>query len=61
MKEADHEEMLKGRIRYLPPRFMSVHTAIKQMLEVEQKRGEGVLRWVEEGRARRWGGMGGLR
>lgn len=44
MKEADHEEMLRGRIRYLPPRFMTVHTAIKQMLQVEARRGEGILR-----------------
>jgi diphthine synthase len=46
MKEADHEEMLKGRVRFLPPRFMSVHTAIKQMLAVEATRKEGILGYV---------------
>lgn len=30
----------RGKKVYEPPRFMSVGTAIEQLLEVEQKRGE---------------------
>lgn len=44
MKEPDYEEMMRGRVRYLPPRFMSVNVAIEQMLEVEDRLLEGVLR-----------------
>lgn len=46
MKEADYEEMLKGRVLYLPPRFMSVNVAIEQLLEVEDRLQQGVLRYV---------------
>lgn len=34
--------MMKGRVRYLPPRFMSIEVAIQQLLEVEEKEGKGV-------------------
>jgi len=43
MKEPDYEEMMRGRVRYLPPRFMTVNVAIGQLLAVEAVRGEGVL------------------
>jgi diphthine methyl ester synthase len=44
MKEPDPEEMLRGRIRYLPPRFMTINTAVEQLLEAEAKLKQGVLR-----------------
>ena len=34
--------MLQGKMRYLPPRFMTVNTGIRQLLEIEERRGEGV-------------------
>lgn len=43
MKEPDYEEMARGRVRYLPPRFMNVNTAIEQLLSVEDVKQEGVL------------------
>ena len=43
MKEPDYEEMMRGRVRYLPPRFMTVNIAIEQLLAVEAVREEGVL------------------
>jgi diphthine synthase len=44
MKEPDYDELLKGRVKYLPPRFMSINTAIRQMFEVEHKLKGTVLR-----------------
>jgi hypothetical protein len=41
VKEPDFEAMCHGRKAYLPPRFMSVTTALEQLLLVEAKRGEG--------------------
>ncbi|KAL6071821.1 diphthine synthase [Balamuthia mandrillaris] len=40
VKEQSDENMLRGRKIYEPPRFMSVHQCIEQLLEVEQKRQE---------------------
>ncbi|KAF0754345.1 hypothetical protein AaE_005368 [Aphanomyces astaci] len=34
--------MARGRTVFLPPRFMSVNQAVEQLLEVEDKRQEGV-------------------
>eukprot|EP00586_Coscinodiscus_wailesii_P019682 CAMPEP_0172508432 /NCGR_PEP_ID=MMETSP1066-20121228/211857_1 /TAXON_ID=671091 /ORGANISM="Coscinodiscus wailesii, Strain CCMP2513" /LENGTH=283 /DNA_ID=CAMNT_0013286405 /DNA_START=95 /DNA_END=946 /DNA_ORIENTATION=- len=42
VKEPDFEAMTRGRTVYLPPRYMSVNTALEQLLEVEAKLGEGV-------------------
>ncbi|CBZ56178.1 putative diphthine synthase [Neospora caninum Liverpool] len=41
-KEQTVENMMRGRQIYEPPRFMSVQTAIRQLLEVEDKLGEKV-------------------
>jgi hypothetical protein len=41
VKEPDFEAMGRGRKAYLPPRFMTVSTAIEQLLLVESTRGEG--------------------
>lgn len=43
VKEPDFEAMTRGRKAYLPPRFMTVNTALEQLLSVEEVRGEGVL------------------
>jgi diphthine methyl ester synthase len=43
VKEPDFESMCMGKMRFLPPRFMTVNTAIHQLLEVEDKRGDGVV------------------
>ena len=40
MKEPDPETMCRGKPTYLPPRFMTVNTAIEQLLEVEDNRNE---------------------
>ncbi len=42
MKEQTKENLAKGLDIFEPPRFMSVTEAIKQLLEVEDARGEGV-------------------
>lgn len=42
VKERNYDELLKGRTVFDPPRYMSVSTAIKQMLEIEEERGGGV-------------------
>ena len=41
MKEPSLESLARGRKVYEPPRFMSIRTAIEQLLEVEEARGEG--------------------
>lgn len=41
MKEPDPEAMCMGKMRFLPPRFMTVNTAVAQLLEVEEKLGRG--------------------
>lgn len=37
VKEPDFEAMMRGRTKYLPPRFMTVNQAIEQLLEAEDK------------------------
>lgn len=44
MKEPDYEEMMRGRVRYLQPRFMSINVAIDQLLQIEEEKQEGVLK-----------------
>eukprot|EP00611_Tribonema_gayanum_P011622 TRINITY_DN2192_c0_g3_i1.p3 TRINITY_DN2192_c0_g3~~TRINITY_DN2192_c0_g3_i1.p3 ORF type:complete len:101 (-),score=22.64 TRINITY_DN2192_c0_g3_i1:777-1079(-) len=41
VKEPDFAEMAKGRVRYLPPRFMTIAQAVEQLLEVEAERKGG--------------------
>lgn len=43
VKEPDFEAMVMGKKKYLPPRFMTVNTALEQLLEIEEKKGEGVI------------------
>ena len=43
MKEVSDANLARGRMIYEPPRFMSVNTCIEQLLEVEEKRGEGAF------------------
>ncbi|GAB2286420.1 hypothetical protein Dimus_020828 [Dionaea muscipula] len=38
VKEPSLESLCRGRKQYEPPRFMSINTAIEQLLEVEDKR-----------------------
>lgn len=42
VKEPDFEAMMKGKTRYLPPRFMTIVTAASQLLEAEETLGEKV-------------------
>lgn len=41
VKEPDFDAMARGKIVYLPPRFMTVNQSIEQLIEVEEKRQEG--------------------
>lgn len=41
VKEPDFKAMMKGRTEFLPPRFMTVNCAAEQLLEAEEKHGEG--------------------
>ncbi|ODV86853.1 hypothetical protein CANARDRAFT_196224 [[Candida] arabinofermentans NRRL YB-2248] len=41
VKEPSIKELMKGRLVYEPPRYMSVATCCEQLLEIEEKRGEG--------------------
>lgn len=43
VKEPDFEAMVMGKKKYLPPRFMTVNQALEQLLEVEEKHGEGIV------------------
>jgi len=43
VKEPDYDAMMKGKTKFLPPRFMTVNTAINQLLEIESIRGENVI------------------
>ena len=36
MKEPDFDAMKKGRIVYLPPRYMTINTACEQLIEAEE-------------------------
>lgn len=40
VKEPDYDAMVRGKTVYLPPRFMEVNTAAKQLLEAEEIHGE---------------------
>lgn len=40
VKEPNIKEMMRGRIVYEPPRYMSVATCCQQLLEIEEKRQE---------------------
>ncbi|KAF7141581.1 hypothetical protein RHSIM_Rhsim06G0022400 [Rhododendron simsii] len=40
VKEPTLESLCRGRKKYEPPRYMTIGTAIEQLLEVEQMRGE---------------------
>lgn len=42
VKEPNLEAMARGRIRYEPPRYMTVAQCAAQMIETEEERGEGV-------------------
>jgi diphthine methyl ester synthase len=44
VKEPTPESLARGRPVYAPPRFMTVNTCIEQLLELEEKRGEGVCK-----------------
>lgn len=41
MKEPDFEAMMKGKKRFLPPRFMTVSQAAEQLLEIASAREDG--------------------
>ena len=43
VKEPDYDAMCAGKIKFLPPRFMTVNCAVRQLLEVEEKKREGVV------------------
>jgi diphthine synthase len=40
VKEPDYDAMARGKMKMLPPRFMTVNQAIAQLLEVEERRKE---------------------
>jgi diphthine synthase len=42
VKEPDFDAMMKGKTKFLPPRYMSVATAAEQLLEAEATHGEKV-------------------
>ncbi len=42
VKEPDMQAMMQNKTVFLPPRFMTVNQAVEQLLEVEEKRREGV-------------------
>lgn len=42
VKEPDFEAMMKGKTRFLPPRYMSVSRAAEQLLEAEDVHGEKI-------------------
>jgi diphthine synthase len=42
VKEPDFQAMMKGRTEFMPPRYMSVSCAAEQLIEAEEKHGEGV-------------------
>ena len=51
VKEPNLEAMARGRIRYDPPRYMTVNVALRQWLECESIRGGGgrsLLLWYSE-------------
>ncbi|KAG8643780.1 probable diphthine methyl ester synthase isoform X1 [Manihot esculenta] len=40
VKEPSWESLSRGRKKYEPPRYMTINTAIEQLLEIEERRGE---------------------
>lgn len=42
VKEPDFQAMMKGKTEFLPPRYMSVSRAAEQLIEAEEKHGEGI-------------------
>eukprot|EP00955_Chlamydomonas_euryale_P096194 364991-Chlamydomonas_euryale.AAC.5 len=42
-KEPNLEMLARGKIRYEAPRYMSINTAVEQLLEVEDRRKEGAF------------------
>lgn len=40
VKEQSEENLLRGKLVYEPPRFMTVNQCIAQLLEVEERRNE---------------------
>ncbi|KAI8067628.1 diphthine synthase [Gilbertella persicaria] len=44
VKEQSIENMERGRLIYEPPRYMTVNQAVEQLLEIEEKRGEGICK-----------------
>lgn len=42
VKEPNLQMLARGRTVYEPPRYMSVNTAIEQLMEVEAKHGGGI-------------------
>jgi diphthine methyl ester synthase len=42
VKEPNYEAMAMGKVKWMPPRFMSINTAIEQLLEVEEREGMGL-------------------
>ncbi|KAI0028819.1 tetrapyrrole methylase [Vararia minispora EC-137] len=43
VKEQSEENLVRGRKIYEPPRYMSIPTAVSQLLEVEESRKAGIL------------------
>lgn len=43
VKEPDYDSMAMGKLKYLPPRFMSVNVAIEQLFEAENIKSENVI------------------
>ena len=40
VNEPDYNSMSTGKLKYLPPRFMTVNTAVEQLLEAEEGKKE---------------------
>lgn len=43
VKEQSEENLMKNRKIYEPPRYMTADQAIEQLMEIEEKRGEGIF------------------
>ena len=41
VKEPNYDDMKNGKTSFLPPRFMTVNTALEQILEAEENKKEG--------------------
>eukprot|EP00049_Salpingoeca_infusionum_P018766 m.358701 g.358701 ORF g.358701 m.358701 type:complete len:289 (+) comp18239_c0_seq1:95-961(+) len=42
VKEQTIENLMKGRLIFEPPRYMTVNQCVRQLMEVEEKRGDGI-------------------